>query len=384
MFSMRNRNIFIGISVIIVIIIILILLILYVTKKQSVIYNKQEELMQKKTTQPLEIIKSNKADSIKQNKILEIKPDTPAVFKVGKEKKIKNILQPAKDSLSLSLIDSLKKQTDTQTIPTVDTFSQIYSPCSDDTVSLWVYPEPSGGLHRGIISVKFYSTKKCTIEWRRNTESEYKIYSEGDTINILSNTTLYFRAFDSCGNKMEEREEIYEIADTQTKKNCPFDMEYINVGTTSFCIDKYEWPNKLKSKPLSFISFYSAMDSCVSKGKRLCTSDEWTLACTGPYGWKYPYGNKYEIRACVSNDTIARPSGSKPECRGYFEVFDMSGNLAEWTNTKSQNNPQFYNVKGGFWASGTKSGCFDVHYSYYPQNKHNSVGFRCCKDIEIK
>jgi hypothetical protein len=38
-------------------------------------------------------------------------------------------------------------------------------------------------------------------------------------------------------------------------------------------------------------------------------------------------------------------------------------------------------VMGGFWQSGPRSGCFDIRYSYFPQNRHNPVGFRCCKDI---
>ncbi len=251
--------------------------------------------------------------------------------------------------------------------------------CAGDTVPPWVYPDPSGGLHRHPVSVVFSATKPCVIEWKSDSAAPFAPYA-GDTIRISATTTLYFRAHDSCGNSMEERQEYYELSLGDTAVYCPPDMEFVKAGETRFCIDHYEWPNKKNALPLSFISLYNAVDSCVSAGKRLCTTDEWVLACTGPYGWKYAYGNTYEPRACVSHDTTARPSGSKPECRGYFEVFDMDGNLAEWTNTRSDRNPQFYNVKGGFWESGPHTGCFDVRYSYYPQNRHNPVGFRCCKD----
>jgi hypothetical protein len=250
--------------------------------------------------------------------------------------------------------------------------------CAGDTAPPWVYPDPSGGLHRHAVRVVFSATKPCVIEWKSDSAAPFAQYS-GDTIRIAASTTLYFKAHDSCGNVMDERTEFYEISTEEAAKYCPPDMEFIKAGQTRFCIDHYEWPNRLKAAPRSFVSLYSAVDSCVSAGKRLCTSDEWTLACTGPYGWKYPYGNAYEPRACVSHDTTARPSGSKPECRGYFEVFDMAGNLAEWTNTQSEKNPQFFNVRGGFWESGPHTGCFDVRYSYYPQNRHNPVGFRCCK-----
>lgn len=277
--------------------------------------------------------------------------------------------------------DTAQEALDTSRSETVRTAEA--GPCAGDTVPPWVYSDPAGGLHRTAILVTFAATKPCSIEWKQDSAGPWRAYA-GDTIRIAATTTLYFRAHDSCGNRMEEREERYEIKPEETSRFCPKDMEYVKVGETVFCIDKYEWPNRKKAMPLSFISLYNAMDSCVSAGKRLCTTDEWTLACTGPYGWKYPYGNTYEPHACVSHDSTARPSGSKPECRGYFEVYDMAGNRAEWTNTKSNRNPQFYNVKGGFWESGPHSSCFEVHYSYYPQNRHNPVGFRCCKDAAPK
>jgi hypothetical protein len=251
--------------------------------------------------------------------------------------------------------------------------------CAGDTAAPWAYPDPSGGLHRKEISVVFASTKPCTIEWKTDSASPWVVY-KGESIPVTKSTTLYFQAHDTCGRIMQPRQEAYEIRPQETERHCPEGMEYIDIGTNKFCIDKYEWPDKKGVAPRSFVSIYQAMDSCVSAGKHLCTSDEWTLACTGPYGWHYPYGAAYEPHACVTQDTCARPSGKKVECRGYFDVYDMAGNLAEWTNTKSSRNPQFYNVKGGFWESGPRSGCFDVRYSYYPQNRHNPVGFRCCKE----
>lgn len=287
--------------------------------------------------------------------------------------------------------ETVAKKADTvmDTTETGDTAADTFGPtkagpagavgCAADTVKPWIYPDPSGGLHRKAISVTFASTKPCTIEWKADSSAPWVVY-KGESIPVTTPTTLFFRGRDTCGNSMEPREEFYELKPEETARYCPEGMEYIRAGETRFCIDRYEWPNKKGTVPRSFISIYQAMDSCVSVGRHLCTSDEWTLACTGPYGWRYPYAAAYEPHACVTQDTAARPSGFRPECRGYFDVYDMSGNLAEWTNTKSSRNPQFYNVKGGFWESGPRSGCFDVRYSYYPQNRHNPVGFRCCKE----
>jgi len=258
-------------------------------------------------------------------------------------------------------------------IPLADTLSKR---CKSDTTPPWVYTDPAGGLHHGKISIKLFGTKPCAVEWKSRGET-WNAYA-GEAIAIDTTTTLMIRAVDSCGNAMAPREERYEIAPEDSVVYCPDGMEHISVGTTDFCIDRYEWPNKKGALPKAYISLYQAMDTCVTAGKRLCTSDEWTIACTGPYGWKYPYSAEFQLYACVTHDTAARPSGSKSECRGYFGVFDMSGNLAEWTSTKSSKNIQFYNVMGGFWESGPQSGCFDARYSYYPQNRHNPVGFRCC------
>ena len=256
-------------------------------------------------------------------------------------------------------------------------------PCRSDTAELWVYPDPSGGLHRKAIKVRFHSNRVCTISWHFAGNTGWTVY-DGNVIKIDSTMTLVFKAADSCGGNMEIREEYYEIEKSQVMSPCPSEMEFIKIGNTEFCIDRYEWPNRKSVIPISYISLYHAQDSCFSAGKRLCTSEEWYLACSGPQGWKYPYGQKYERYACATHDTTAPPSGSKPECRGYFDVYDMSGGLMEWTDTRASENSHFNYVMGGFWQSGPQSGCGDKRYSYYPQNSHNPVGFRCCRDLPEK
>lgn len=268
----------------------------------------------------------------------------------------------------------------------MDTTSSIITSdtCGSDTSVLWVYPDPSGGLHRSTVSVVFVPSRPCSIFFRLSGDDTTFTAYTNVAVVIESTTTLIFRAVDSCGRAMEVRHETYEILRGPIVQNCPGTMEYVEVGESRYCIDRYEWPNRKGAQPKTYISLYQAMDSCASAGKRLCTLDEWRIACAGPYGWKYPYSDRYEQRACVTTDTIARTTGSHRECRGYFDVYDMSGNVAEWTSTRSTENPQFYMVSGGFWESGAQSGCFDVRYSYFPQNRHNPVGFRCCADARPK
>jgi hypothetical protein len=252
--------------------------------------------------------------------------------------------------------------------------------CAKDTSALWVYPDPSGGLHYDLVSVRFIANREAKVHYRMKGDSTWRVYAS-KPVTISTTTTLYFDAIDSCGRVMERREEYYEIEKGRSESPCDKGMEYISVGEMHFCMDRYEWPNRQGIRPQAYISYYQAMDSCFSVDKRLCSVEEWTVACGGAYSYSYPYGNTYEPYGCVTHDTLVEPSGSKPECRSFFGVFDMSGNLLEWTSTKARENSAFYYVTGGFWESGPKSGCKSRRYSYYPQNRHNPVGFRCCKDI---
>jgi hypothetical protein len=249
--------------------------------------------------------------------------------------------------------------------------------CARDTVAPVVYADPSGGLHKQAVSVKLTANKPCKVEWSIDGVKNWKVYG-GKPIDISKNATLYYRAVDNCGRVMNIKSKRYEF--DMSAPRCPANMELVKTGNREICVDVYEWPNKKGAVPQSYVSLYQAMDSCFSIRKRLCTSEEWTSACSGPERWAYTYGDVYEWNTCATRDTLAHRSGSKPECRGYFGLFDMSGNLAEWTSTPAPQDRAFNNVMGGFWTSGDQSRCADARYSYFPQNKHNPVGFRCCVD----
>ncbi len=250
-----------------------------------------------------------------------------------------------------------------------------------DTTAAYIYSDPSGGLHRSSISVVLHSSEPCSIVWKMRGDSIWRRFT-GDSISVESTTVLSFYGIDSAGNRSDTLKEYYEIAYTASPKVCPDDMVYVEIGDADFCIDRYEWPNQKGIKPHAFVSLFQAQDSCFSVGKRLCTSEEWMMACAGPYAYTYPYGNTYNPRACNSKDTTVHASGRSPQCRSFFGAYDMTGNLAEWSNTRARENRRFYNVMGGFWESGSRASCAHRTYSYYPQNRHNPVGFRCCRDAQ--
>ncbi len=248
-----------------------------------------------------------------------------------------------------------------------------------DTLPPYVYADPAGGRHYKGVRVEFVMSEPGEIFWRFE-DREWEDYK--DPVEINERAVIEYRAVDTAGNESGIKSAEYVIEERSHEGVCPEGMVFIDRGDMSFCIDKYEWPNKRETEPTSFISKYAAQDSCFSRDKRLCTRDEWEAACSGPDSWKYTYGNTYQPRACASDTAYPAASGKKPECRGYYGVYDMSGNLAEWTDTKASENSSFFYVMGGFYKASSNTGCFSSKYSYYPENRHNSVGFRCCSDVE--
>ena len=161
--------------------------------------------------------------------------------------------------------------------------------------------------------------------------------------------------------------------------------------------------------PQAYISQTEARAACVEAGKRLCSDDEWKLACGGAAEQPYPYGATREDGAC--NDTASvsplnhyydasrvggsaytwqnmndprlnqlagglAKTGSFARCRGPLAIYDMVGNLHEWTETPST-------FRGGYYLDTQLHGpgCRYQTTAHMPTYHDYSTGFRCCKDV---
>jgi hypothetical protein len=159
--------------------------------------------------------------------------------------------------------------------------------------------------------------------------------------------------------------------------------------------------------PQSYISGREAEAACAVAQKRLCEPVEWRAACGGSDGFAYPYGPTKKPNTC--HDTGASPmlviypeqvkrgffgtaemndprlnlvqnglakTGQYASCVTDAGVFDMVGNLHEWTRDPNGT------FQGGFWLDTHEHGdgcayrtiAHDFGYHDY------STGFRCCKD----
>ena len=163
--------------------------------------------------------------------------------------------------------------------------------------------------------------------------------------------------------------------------------------------------------PWSSVTWNQADAACRAAGMRLCRvtrsgdtviTDEWGTACLGgrscPTGGYYPYACAYSATACNGSDTNlgqAAACGSLSGCitvgdldstSSADQVFDLSGNLAEWTDDQRDIPPAsagsataIYTTRGGAYDSFFPGmACDFMGTQVHPTFSFPDTGFRCC------
>jgi hypothetical protein len=178
----------------------------------------------------------------------------------------------------------------------------------------------------------------------------------------------------------------------------------LSVTPMRFCIDRFEYPNRFGGYPLIAVTWDEAQTLCHEEGKRLCTEDEWTFACEGEAALPYPYGFTRDASVCVIDrlnppfDPVAlterssakyvaeldrlwrgERSGTSPGCRSTFGVYDLTGNVDEWT---SSTRPEGFRsiLKGGYWGP-IRARCRPSTRAHAPSFAFYQQGFRCCSEL---
>jgi Notch-like protein len=203
---------------------------------------------------------------------------------------------------------------------------------------------------------------------------------------------------------------------------CPPGM--VGVGT-AYCIDRYEAsrpdatadsagidessassrPGVMPwiENPMSYAAFEKFQSACTAAGKRMCTKEEWFLACTGPAGHTYVFGDVFDREICNCVDTFcddycaehgispcstgdncgytyncfhAVPTGQFSGCTNEYGTFDIVGNA--WEIVPSTSDARGYEVRGGAFNcayASTRLQC-TFNAGWYDL----FAGFRCCAD----
>jgi len=187
----------------------------------------------------------------------------------------------------------------------------------------------------------------------------------------------------------------YEVSNLQFR-NWLISLKRFSPATMDAVVKRLQLENgKL---PVRGITWSKAQEFCYAVGKHLPTEAEWEKAARGTDGREYPWGdewNKENLNAGQNEENLTA-GGTYEAGKSPFGVYDMAGNVMEWTASwydaypgakyQSPNYGRKHKVaRGGSWGG---VGHYVIpHYfrvayrfNFQPDGAYNDVGFRCAKD----
>jgi formylglycine-generating enzyme required for sulfatase activity len=163
------------------------------------------------------------------------------------------------------------------------------------------------------------------------------------------------------------------------------------------------YPEGKGDHPVTNIIWQEALAYALWAGKRLPTEEQWEKAARGPNGLSYPWGDEYikgNANVGVEGAKTTLAVGSHPKDVSPYQVFDMAGNVMEWTLDwylaypgNTHNDPRFgrkFKVLRG--NAFQKSGHYFLDAYRFAFNRtevpadefFENVGFRCILEVPTK
>ncbi len=207
----------------------------------------------------------------------------------------------------------------------------------DGTLMLWgVYTAPTAVTENVVLQLAIVGV---------NTNSEWQPYSQvfdGIEMVLVPAGCFMMGSEDGHRNESPSHEQCFDE---------PFWIDRTEVTQADFeRLDGQKFTNDstASESPVSQIQWIEARAFCELRQMRLPTEREWEYAARGPDSLSYPWGNDFVADNVVFENTQPeQPTevGSRPGGVSWVGALGLSGNVAEWTNSR-----------------------FDQHFFPYPYN----------------